>query len=458
MKFKTFLASEHMPLDSNVITGGGTDVTDKLQQILDLAGDDCGVRLIMDGAALIGGLDLSSNTVIECMSKDCGFYLKDDANRSVISNKIWDLGNRQTRNISLIGGTYNQNCLHQKHDVSVDKHIKEVSQHSERQEDMPDGMHWVFGIELYGVENFLMRDLTICDFRTYAVMIGGFKKVTIEDVWLALPHRMHSQNQDGFHFWGPGEFLTIRNVGGMVGDDFMNLGPDEHDGSSSITDVLVDGVFLEHADQAVRMLNYGDGRLDRVTLRNISGTYRSFGFYINCWFPGNAYGNYGNIFIENVDLRQETPNYNYRAPMLFSVGCNIESLTIKNVRHHMPTDNRTLFELGIPFHDLNWQFPEGNLPHMKNVLIQDLTIIEEGEQSANGEYIQVYLPIDHLIIRDVYLTKEQQNANGCFITFKKQGRIHDLIMNDVYTFGLERLVDEEEKVNSFIRSNVINIK
>ena len=95
---------------------------------------------------------------------------------------------------------------------------------------------------------------------------------------------------------------------------------------------------------------------------------------------------------------------------------------------------------------------------MKNVLIQDLTIIEEGEQSANGEYIQVYLPIDHLIIRDVYLTKEQQNANGCFITFKKQGRIHDLIMNDVYTFGLERLVDEEEKVNSFIRSNVINIK
>ena len=113
MKFKTFLASENMPLDSNVITGGGTDVTDKLQQILDLAGDDCGVRLIMDGAALIGGLDLSSNTVIECMSKDCGFYLKDDANRSVISNKIWDLGNRQTRKISLIGGTYNQNWLHQ---------------------------------------------------------------------------------------------------------------------------------------------------------------------------------------------------------------------------------------------------------------------------------------------------------------------------------------------------------
>ena len=37
MKFQTFLASEIVTLDSNVYSGGGTDVTSALQKILDKA-------------------------------------------------------------------------------------------------------------------------------------------------------------------------------------------------------------------------------------------------------------------------------------------------------------------------------------------------------------------------------------------------------------------------------------
>ena len=87
----------------------------------------------------------------------------------------------------------------------------------------------------------------------------------------------------------------------------MNIGPDELDETSSIEDVLVDGVFLDDADQGIRMLTTGSGRLDRVTVRNVSGTYRSFGFFLNPWFPKATYGNFGNIFFENIDLRQTAP-------------------------------------------------------------------------------------------------------------------------------------------------------
>ena len=58
MKVNTYLASEcGAVLDSNVIHGGGTDDTAALQAILDRARDKAeGVRLIVDGAALIRGL------------------------------------------------------------------------------------------------------------------------------------------------------------------------------------------------------------------------------------------------------------------------------------------------------------------------------------------------------------------------------------------------------------------
>ena len=77
---------------------------------------------------------------------------------------------------------------------------------------------------------------------------------------------------------GAGQFLTLRNIKGRAGDDFIALGPDEHDLVSSITDVLIDGVHLENADQAIRMLSRAKGRLDRVTVKNVTGTYRSYGF------------------------------------------------------------------------------------------------------------------------------------------------------------------------------------
>lgn len=86
MRIERIIASEcGAHLDSNVYTGKGTDDTEALQKILDRAdGENVGVHLVMDGAALIKGLKLRSNTTIECLSKDCGFYLADNSDCPVV--------------------------------------------------------------------------------------------------------------------------------------------------------------------------------------------------------------------------------------------------------------------------------------------------------------------------------------------------------------------------------------
>ena len=99
------------------------------------------------------------------------------------------------------------------------------------------------GLRFHGIENLVVRDLHIRNQRTFATLISNFRQVHMENIMIELPDKMYAQNQDGLHFWGPGRFLTLRDISGRVGDDFIALAPDENDGVSNITDVLIDGVF-----------------------------------------------------------------------------------------------------------------------------------------------------------------------------------------------------------------------
>jgi len=236
----------------------------------------------------------------------------------------------------------------------------------------------------------------------------------------------------------------------------MNIGPDEMDCTSSITDVLVDGVFLDDADQSIRMLSRGTGTLDRVTVRNMTGTYRSFGFYINPWFPGDTYGNMKNIFIENIDLRPVEPNYTYFTNMLFNIGGNVESITIKNVRHHQSYDKRPLFILGEPFCNHSYPLPKDNLPLLQNVEIDGLTVMEYDDAAAQADYIQVSQPVGRLALKNVTVIRKNTGAPaGHLISFPKdEGHVDLLHMNDVVANGFDRLIDQEEKIDRIVSVNV----
>ena len=444
MKIETVYASSVAKLDSDVINGGGTDDTSALQTVLDRAKNgDIGIHLIMDGAALVSHLILYSNTTIECLNKSCGFFQKEQTNNSIVTSDNTDSYHLNSKNISLIGGTYNQDGLRQEHESPADTVFAESSRKGNY---VGRKVHYTFGMEFYGVENLLIRDITIRNFRTYALALGGFYHVTIDNCWLELPDHIQGSNQDGFHFWGPGRFLTVKNCGGRVGDDFINVGPDERDRVSSISDVLIDGIFLDDADQAIRLLSRDKGKLDRITIRNISGTYRSFGFYIDPWFQDETVGNFGNIFIENVDLSAIKPNYDYRPACLFSIGGNIESLIIKNVRHHNSFDNRQLFEFGVAFYGLpdddGFQNAFGTKQKIQYLALEDFTSIENSGEPTDTHYIGIYSEIDTLALCNITVIKFQEESNGTFLEFGKHGKVKNLIKENWHLKGIKTEISD----------------
>ncbi len=269
MVVKTVYASSVATLDSNVFTGGGTNVTWQLQEVLDRALVDGGIHLVMDGAALVSGLVVHSNTTIECLTKDCGFFLDDQSNCSIVINADRDKKVIKSRSISLLGGTYNHNAQNQLHHAPTDQ--RDLVFGTPGEPDFFDG-RLVMALEFYGVEYLTIKDITIRNQRSWAAIICNWRHVVVENVHIDLIDHMSGQNQDGLHFWGPGRFLTVKNLSGRTGDDILALAPDELDRESDITDVEVDGVFMDNVDQGIRLLSRAKGRLDRVTIRNVSGT------------------------------------------------------------------------------------------------------------------------------------------------------------------------------------------
>ena len=449
---KILYASDYARLDSNVQTGGGTDETEILQSLLDKAASWGSLKLIMDGAALVRGLKVHSNTTIECLNKDCGFFLADHADCAVLANDVFSYGERKTRNVTLIGGTYNHNCLHQAHHIFSDDPAM-VS-------DAPDNggqAHYTVAMEFIGVENLTVRDVTVRDQRTFAFTVGNFSHVTIENTWIELVHEIEFGNQDGFHFWGPGQFLTMRDVGGKTEDDFMNIGPDERDSVSSITDVLIDGVFLDHAWQGIRLLSKNAGTLDRVTIRNVTGTYRLYGFYLNPWFIQPTNGHFGNITFENIDLRpenqEEDSDYTRLHPrFLFSIGGDFECLTFRNIHWYHPRCNWNLFQIGFPYYDIRHPFL--TVPRIRTMLVDGLTVLEDEQQAAATDYLVLRGRVDRLTLRDVSVLAP--NRGSRLLRMLPDGDLGLLSLERVDAEHLDCLLDlTEGKTGCVMLQNVV---
>lgn len=459
MKISKYIASEcGAKLDSNVYSGGGTDDTEVLQSILDKAKDQTqGVYLVVDGAALIRGLKVYSNTTIECLSKECGFYLCDHSDCSVLENgnqirmdKIID------KNIQIIGGTYNQNCTNQQHSFNYedDTGIADTSWLPGFKKSCDPVVNMLF----VGVENLIIRDLSIRDQRTYAALFKNWSQVTIENVVVELPNKMHGQNQDGFHFFGPGRFLNMRNVSGCTSDDFIALAPDEADGVSSITDVLIDGVILDDADQAIRMLCHHKGFLDRITVRNITGTYRSYGFFINPFFNSGTDQNagYGNILIENVNLRSTAIDYDYTEPFLFRVGGRVRSLTLKDIQHYHPIDKRYLVDIGLQYYMDD--APLATPTQIDSLVVDGLHVQETSPLSCDTTFIRLKrADIKNLTVRNVEIERDGEvGKGGRFIAVTDSSNAGTITLRNISAQNVAEFLvkDEDATVEHFIADGI----
>lgn len=387
-------------LDSDVIKGGGTDDTALIQSILDRASRLGSLKLIVDGPILVTGLKVHSNTTIECLNRACGFYLADNSNRPLIANATPQPEGRADRNLSFLGGTYNGNAAHQEH------HTAEYG--------------WTTAFALHGVEQVLFRDVSITDSRTFAVYLTNWRRVVFENIYINLDHIPKQSNQDGIHVQGPGEFLSIRNVQGRAWDDMIALNIDDlladwdsngkfgrdpasmkrfgsAAGIGPVSDVDIDGVQADDCAQVIRILSRAS-RLDRVSIRNVKGTYHDFGVWITPYFREG--GNIGRLEFENIDLRPVTPRaYDYVPPFLFWIAGKMEQVVLKNISSHQPIDDRPLV----------WIQPDAKIDLLR---VDGLTVYDPRKEIGRTPLIRADGKIRLLQVRDVAIQRPQAAASA----------------------------------------------
>jgi hypothetical protein len=267
------------------------------------------------------------------------------------------------------------------------------------------------GFALFGVEQVTFRDVTIKNATTFAVHMTNWERAVFENIdldnYTKEPKRQH---QCGVQVSGPGRFLSMRNIRGETQDDFIALNAD--DGHSDwnqagefvrndsfgpyasfgpITDVDIDGVFINGAENAIRILSR-QSRVDRVSIRNVQGTFGRNGFFLQPhWRSG---GNYGKITFENIDLRPFKADYGI-IPFVFFLAGHFEHLTLRNIQSHLPVDSRPVI----------WVMPHAVIDVLS---VEGMQIYQNDPHSAKAPVIQVDGQIDLLAVRDVTLYRAKE--------------------------------------------------
>ena len=397
---RVIIASEAgAKLDSDVTKGGGTDDTALIQSILDRAPKLGSLKLVVDGAILVKGLKVHSNTTIECLNRGCGFYLADKSNRPIIANARPQPVGRADRNLSFLGGTYNGNATHQERNL-----------------------HPIYGLStafaLHGVEQVLFRDVSITNARAHALYLTNWRNVVLENICINADQNPTELSRDGIHLMGPGEFMSIRNVQGRTWDDMIALNIDDFLGDwdsegkfgyaaswrksfgsaagfGSVSDVDIDGVQADDCAQVIRILSRAS-RLDRVSIRNVKGTYRDFGVWITPYVRDG--GNIGRLEFENIDLRPAGQRaYDYVPAFLFWLAGKMEQVTLKNISSHAPIDDRPLV----------WIQPDAKIDRL---LIDGLNVYDPRKEIGHTPLIRADGRIKLFQVRDVVVQRPQATA------------------------------------------------
>jgi len=398
------------PTDSNLDTGGGTDATEELQTILDIADDGVPIVLVLDGAALVTGLDVWSNTTIWCLP-GAGFFQKADSNRPILRNKHPSRTATIDKGICLLGGVYHGNQAEQAHHVT----------------NGAETGSWTVPLGFFGIDNLVMRDLTVRNPRTFGIHIARWSRVRMDNCHQELPTpgtTPEALNQDFLHFNGPGRFAHLTNITGKSWDDFIAFNADDgvgvnsvtnelgpYVGEGAITDVTIRGVRMDDSLFGIRLLSK-TSRIDRFTISDVKGTTRGHYLLMDTFPDGSAYnaaqpGNFGTVSIEDVDVQ---PHDQIFTDLAVQIGGKFDKITLDGL--HKSNLNAVNGNYG--FIVIN------TLADIGQLMIDGLTINDTGtlDREATAEII-VQGKVDRLRICDTdWLRAGTVNRNGTLVAVK----------------------------------------
>ena len=216
-------------------------------------------------------------------------------------------------------------------------------------------------------------------------------------------------------------------------------------------------VYNDHGPYVLDLFGVHHLRIDGVTIRNVSGAYRNFGFYICPWYMDHHSGRIADVLIENINLTAEEYDYDYRDRMLFCVAGIVENLTIQIVQHTTLIDKRTLLELGLPNFNVETfrQYIDlARRQKLMGITLKGVTILEDNFHPADTDKIVIYSNVDSLLLKDITILKNQEKRNGCLVKFKEEGSVNTLVAQQIFTVGLETLFSDNAKI-SHLLDNVI---
>lgn len=319
-------------LNTNLVSGGGTDDTAIIQIALNLASTGIPLKLVMDGPALVGPLNIYGNTTIECLAGG-GFFLRPASNRALLRNANPTIGAITDKNISLIGGTYNGNS---------------VSQSGTGALNTQEANGTLIGlIQMYGVDNLKIHNVKTVHSKTICVHLSNVQNFDIRD--LEYENQVVGQfQQGGTQIEGLCSNGTINGLRGSTEDDFLafssdganypnppftGLGP--YVAAGAITDITASNFSATSATSAFRLFN-GVNRVDRIRVSNVTGKFTRV--FSNDFNGMELTGNVGTIEIDGVICSAVTF---YLFP-LFDIFGKIDRLSIRNVHYDDPPDQRDI--------------------------------------------------------------------------------------------------------------------
>lgn len=357
------------------MTGGGSDDTAVLQGILNKAEKGQPVHVIIDGPALVSGLDVYGDTTIECV-RGGGLYLKHGSSRAIIRNAHRSRTAIVDGRITVRGCFLNGSREHQ-------PGTKPELEFFNNQE--ADGT-FIAGLEFFGVNDLVIEDVTLWNIRSFALWIANADRIDIRSVTVdhgaTSDTGLHYANVDGLHFNGPVRHLNIDGLKLRSVDDALALTANDHRrsdltiandsgpyvGQGPITDVTISNVILMDAVQGMKFLSSTEP-IDRVVVNNVAGTLKgNWLAYIGNFMNPDAFGKIGSLTFSNVNVDRTLPDaaltadlaeivnrrkndrifyddFNEGAFPMININAQIDNLIIRNFSTRV-ADSRPVVRLG----------------------------------------------------------------------------------------------------------------
>jgi len=365
-------------LNTDLMKGGGTDDTTVLQHLLDRASNGRPVHLIIDGPALVSGLDLYGNTTVECTAGG-GLYLRNGSSRAILRNAHRSRGRIQDEHIEIKSCFLNGNRDGQPYAHLPWPDPIGYSQPSNREEDGT----FITGLQFLGVNYLKVKDLTLWNVRAFGAWVSNANYVDIHNVTVdhgvAEGNDSEVYNTDGIHFTGPVRHAVIESVTLRTGDDGIGLNANDwpvddvtirndlgpYVGQGPITDVAINNVEFIDALSGIRVFSAKE-RVDRISISNVVGVIKDALLVVTHWTNGGSLGNVGGIILSNISVARPIKwveegelspadteavsqgGDGWRSPVIF-INDRIESLSIRQWSVSI-RDNRPLLEIAPEAH------------------------------------------------------------------------------------------------------------